>query len=346
MPKLCTGKESYVVNTDTILAPGQREVKGANAPSTRYPDTPPPFPQFLYIEPTNACNCTCVICPRHQMCRPIGFIDTNLFRDIAQQAAALGCKELRLFNFGEPLLHPKIADLVATTVGSGLTANIQTNGLLLDETIVRRLLDAGLRYLGVSINGLTDEEYAMVRPGFALADLRDRIQRTRAAARAAGIPLHIHLNAHILAESAAERRADIHRFVTSWQGLPDSISVSGLSRYEGISYPEHGHLVRRADAPAPPRPDAEIACGEPFDRLIIKWDGRVTPCCADFDARHVLGDTTTTPLNTIWHSPALLELRAVVQSRSYGHSALCRNCPKRVSREFTIAFRKPTPKQP
>jgi radical SAM protein with 4Fe4S-binding SPASM domain len=277
------------------------------------------------------------------MCRPIGLIDTRFFERVVRQAASLGCKEIRLFNFGEPLLHPDIVNLVSLTVNAGLAAVLQTNGLLLDEPMTRQLLHAGLRYIGVSTNGLTDAEYAMVRPGFALADLRDRIKRTRAAAQSEGIPLHIHLTAQILAESTTERRADIHQFVNSWKGLPDSISVSGLSRYESIAYPKDGRLIKRADDPAPRRPDSEVNCTEPFDRMIIKWDGRVTPCCVDFDATYVLGDATKTPLDVIWQAAPARQLRAIVQSHAYDQSPLCRECPKRISREFTLVFQKPRP---
>jgi len=59
-----------------------------------------------------------------------------------------------LFSGGEPLLHPSIFDFVELTASKGIRAVISTNGTLLAKEAVRKLGDAGVSYVGVSLDGL------------------------------------------------------------------------------------------------------------------------------------------------------------------------------------------------
>ena len=58
---------------------------------------------------------------------------------------------------------------------------------------------------------------------------------------------------------------------------------------------------------------------------MVTWDGRVVPCCFDFDAKVVLGDLKTQTMEEIWNGPAYIELRkAELEGRN--RSELCANC--------------------
>ncbi|MBI3986004.1 MAG: SPASM domain-containing protein [Lentisphaerae bacterium] len=300
----------------------------------------PFFPPIVYIEPTNACNCRCVMCPRQNMTRPLGYITMALFNRIVGDIAELGPSEIRLFNFGEPLLHPQLPDMVRLCRTHRLPVRIQTNGLSLPETKIEDLLNAGLDYLGVSVNGLTDREYALIRPDCRLEDLKNNLLRLRRLADRTGKPFHIHINAHLLKEEACHRQADIDRFVSSWHGIPDSLSISGLEVQDRISIVKNGILIPARLAERTRKADADVKCAEPFDRLVVKWDGRVTPCCADYDASLVLGDLNRQPLPEIWNSPALKAFQESVKNRRYSQSPLCRACCRFYSDSFTQLFMK------
>ena len=298
----------------------------------------PFFPPLLYVEPTNACNCNCVICSRRNMTRPVGFMDLDLFRRIIDGAAALGPSEIRLFNFGEPLLHDRLPDMVRHCRNHRLTVRVQTNGVDLSPTRMTALLEAGLDYLGVSVNGLRDWEYELIRPGFKFADLQADVRQLRVLARESGKPLHIHVNAQIVKEEVEERRADIDRFVMTWHGLADSLSVSGLEVQEGIDYVSRGVLVRGRLSERTRTPDSEVVCTEPFERMVVKWDGRATACCADYDAQATVGDLTCQSVAEAWNSPAMQVIRAAVRARDYSRLSVCRTCCKFYSGGFSLVF--------
>ncbi len=298
----------------------------------------PFFPPCVYIEPTNACNCHCVICPRRFMRRAVGFMPFPLFRDLVGQIAALGPSEIRLFNFGEPLLHPQLAGMIALCRRHDLPVQFQTNGIHLTEPVLRRLFETGLDYLGVSVNGLTAAEYEQIRPGFSFAAVQENVRRARSLAAELRAPLHIHINAQILKSEKDRRLKDIETYVQSWSGIADSLSVSGLSLFPGIEYPAGGRLHTADLSHLPRRDDAQVRCTEPFDRLIVKWDGRVTACCADYDARFVVGDLQTQRLADVWNSPLLNRLRLALRERRFHRVPHCQTCPRFYSDEFTLLF--------
>ncbi|GAB7090857.1 TIGR04347 family pseudo-SAM/SPASM protein [Halorubrum luteum] len=61
-----------------------------------------------------------------------------------------------LFSGGEPLVREDLAELVSYADDSGLRPVLSTNGTLLTRERARRLQDAGLKYAGISVDGLRE----------------------------------------------------------------------------------------------------------------------------------------------------------------------------------------------
>jgi MoaA/NifB/PqqE/SkfB family radical SAM enzyme len=94
------------------------------------------FPTVFYIEPTNDCNLSCIMCPRKKSRKAVGYMSFGLFRDVVDQLSRRNIAQLSLHLAGEPLLHPRIAEMVAYAKGSGLrTVRFATNATLLNENL-------------------------------------------------------------------------------------------------------------------------------------------------------------------------------------------------------------------
>jgi radical SAM protein with 4Fe4S-binding SPASM domain len=82
-----------------------------------------------------------------------------------------------IFSGGEPLLRPDLLDLLRHARGLGIAAQLSTNGVLIDEAVAQRLAQAGVAYVGVSIDGAPDfnDAYRGLEGGYesALAGLRN-----------------------------------------------------------------------------------------------------------------------------------------------------------------------------
>jgi radical SAM protein with 4Fe4S-binding SPASM domain len=269
----------------------------------------------------------------------------ELFRQIVDQLAMAGPVDVRLFNFGEPLLHPEFPEMIRYGRNLGLSVNFQTNGLNLTEPTIRQLLAAGVSCFGISANGLNAEEYERIRPGYRFREFKENISSLRKIAEACGQAVTIHITAQILCDNRPALKQEIERYALEWTSIADSVSVSGLSPFEGISFLNNGALQEAHAGDLARRKETDVTCNEPFDRLVIKWDGRVTPCCVDFDATWVVGDANLQSIYEIWHSPRMEDLRAVVDRQVYRQNPLCRTCPKFYAKEFTLTFSKRKPEQ-
>ena len=83
--------------------------------------------------------------------------------DAGRFAAALDILHARhvryvSFSGGEPLLHPRLADMIAMTVARDMGPAVITNGWLLDQ-LLDKLAAAGLKTVYISIDATTIAEH-------------------------------------------------------------------------------------------------------------------------------------------------------------------------------------------
>ncbi|MBN1130143.1 MAG: radical SAM protein [Chitinispirillaceae bacterium] len=103
---------------------------------------------------TRRCNLRCVHCySASRDMRYDGELSTAEGNDFIDGCADFGVPVL-LFSGGEPLMRPDLFDLVARARSRGMRAVISTNGTLITPEVATKLRDAGLSYVGVSIDGL------------------------------------------------------------------------------------------------------------------------------------------------------------------------------------------------
>ncbi|MDR3321926.1 MAG: radical SAM protein [Synergistaceae bacterium] len=62
-----------------------------------------------------------------------------------------------LFSGGEPLVHPNFFSYIKIARGLGLNVSISTNGTLIDAAAAAKIAAAGVSYVGVSLDGVRDE---------------------------------------------------------------------------------------------------------------------------------------------------------------------------------------------
>lgn len=110
-------------------------------------------PAICNIAITNSCNATCDFCNfavNKQQTGKLRWLDADQFPlalDILHQR---GVRYLNVFG-GEPLLHPRLAEMVAAAVARDMAPAVITNGWLLPAKL-DELAAAGLRTIYVSID--------------------------------------------------------------------------------------------------------------------------------------------------------------------------------------------------
>lgn len=104
----------------------------------------PYMPYRLWIEPTNRCNLTCVMCPNKSFKKDdLGFMDFNLYKKIINEAEGQ-IYDINLHHRGESTLHPKLVDMICYAKENDFAVKLHTNGTTLTQKMAKNLLDSRL----------------------------------------------------------------------------------------------------------------------------------------------------------------------------------------------------------
>ena len=118
------------------------------------------------MEVTGACNLRCRMClVRYAPAvgKKEGALDFEQFLELVDSLPRI--KKLTLQGLGEPLLSPHLVDMVRYAARRGAAVGFNTNGVLLNRSLARQLITAGLSWLHVSLDGATEATYEDVRHG-------------------------------------------------------------------------------------------------------------------------------------------------------------------------------------
>jgi len=149
----------------------------------------------VYIEVTNRCNLECVTCIRRSWDEPLGEMSSTTFARILKSLRSFSPPpEVFFGGLGEPLSHPNIVDMVRQVESIGSSVGLVTNGTLLNKSLSKELIDAGLDRLWVSLDGATPESYKDVRLGAALPEVLNNLADFRHARWSQYQPTHYDLS--------------------------------------------------------------------------------------------------------------------------------------------------------
>lgn len=94
-----------------------------------------------------------------------GDISFELVQRISRELYELGTRELILTGEGEPLLHPKIIDIITVLKNQGFTLQLFTNGTLLNQKRAEELVASGVDTIKISHWANSPDEYKRLYPG-------------------------------------------------------------------------------------------------------------------------------------------------------------------------------------
>jgi organic radical activating enzyme len=128
------------------------------------------IPKFITLETTNCCQLACKGCGSEQDSYPKGFMDVGFYKSMIDRAKAEGLTDKTIivpYANGEPLLHPKLLELLRYTTSAGFKTYVTTNGMLWNQELFEYMLSEPLYYQTIfSLDGLWDRgNVAKARPG-------------------------------------------------------------------------------------------------------------------------------------------------------------------------------------
>ncbi|MBN1800762.1 MAG: radical SAM protein [Candidatus Lokiarchaeota archaeon] len=125
---------------------------------------------YLQLHINNKCNLRCAHCyERGLEHKVINLLKPNEIFEIIEKfqsfVKGFGWKGKIYFTGGEPLLDPNLYDYISSARNLGLVTMILSNGTLITEYKVRKLVGAGLNIAQISIDGLESSHDLIRGPG-------------------------------------------------------------------------------------------------------------------------------------------------------------------------------------
>jgi AdoMet-dependent heme synthase len=157
-------------------------------------DRPITGPLYADISISDPCNHRCVMCHFHPAGKdtPLsqfggrhpGMMDLGTFKEITEDLYRMGTREVDLVGRGEPLLNPRVLDMVAHAKSRGFRVKMISNGSRLTAARAQGLADLGLDLFQVSLNAARPQTYPKIHvsetPAAFLA-LKARLKELTAA---------------------------------------------------------------------------------------------------------------------------------------------------------------------
>jgi radical SAM protein with 4Fe4S-binding SPASM domain len=261
-----------------------------------------PFPLKMMVESSSRCMLECAMCPRGRMTRPKGDMPFELFEKVIDEAAGNGLYHLSMHQHGEPLMNERLPEMVQAAKARGIpVVNLTTNGILLDETASRALIEAGLDTLVVSFDGITRDAYTLLRNVEKYYDrVRDNVLGFARLRREAGLSRPFFRIHALRAPGVTDEQVEAFR--AEWGGVADHVGVGEIASYgegNGLFDAERGAAAAR------------IPCRHLWQQLIVLRSGEVVPCCVDIDAQAAVGNAYEEPLASMWTGERLQRMRAM-----------------------------------
>ncbi|MDR2198482.1 MAG: radical SAM protein [Deltaproteobacteria bacterium] len=319
--RLFRGRRDPVVFLESILGEPYREYRVLWERSGRG-ELSLKFPLHVDYELRSVCNYRCPMClfgdPAFTREGALAGTELSLelVKDLVSFGVERGQKALGFGGLWEPLLHPDTPAVVRFARERGiLDLMLSTNGSVLNRKLSRELADSGLTRLSVSLDAVTEETYRKMRPGGTLKAAEDGIEAFLAARRETGSALPL-LRLSFLVTKFNEH--ELRPFLERWRDLCDFFSVQryGCYRDKGRE-PLFPSETREADP--------FFLCPQPFQRLLVRHNGDVLPCCDLSALDFPVGNVRRSSLAEIWEGEKMKGFRAA--SRDPGAApGVCRRC--------------------
>ncbi len=274
-----------------------------------------PFvPPILYAESTNACNARCIMCPRDTMTRPIGFMDMEMYERLVREAARMGVNEVRLHNFGEPLLDRNIERRIRMAKDAGIpVTTFYTNASLLTKERAKRIIESGLDFLFTSFDAPSRQAYEETTRNLRYEKVKNNIENFIAIRNSMGRRTP-RVGIFILRLAG---QAGIDEFVSYWKNVADFVSVNDVNNWAGEIELEQETFKRGG---------GKIPCFYLWRGLIVLQNGTCSPCCEDFDGKYPTGHVGQSDLLEIWHGDEYRAFRDAHNRLDFEAVRLCSHC--------------------
>ncbi len=251
----------------------------------------------VYVEITSVCNLACSFCPPTS--RKANFIKLDAFNHTLNQIKP-HTKYIYLHVKGEPLLHPRIDELLDASHAKGFKVNITTNGTLIKKNREKLLGKPALRQMNFSLHSFDGHEGSTNREGY-LAEILSFVREAAKHNVIISFRLWNLQRDNMNTEEKRRNRETLEilekEFNLDYKIEEKVVPGKGIKVADRI-YINQDHEFQWPSLLAP-EDDGKGFCHALRNQAAILVDGTVVPCCLDGEGVMNLGNMNHTSFSEI-----------------------------------------------
>ena len=261
-------------------------------------------PRLVRFEVSSLCNLKCLMCPQpDKMTRPRKNMPYDLYRRVIDANPQI--REVELFNWGEPLMNPRLVEFVRYAAKNKILTRFVTNATLLNGNKSSELVAAGLDEIYFSLDNIDDEYERIRKQSFArvIENITGFIEMARNG------PKHIRTGVNIVKSQYNKNGLDQAKRRFMKMGI-DVVLVEECQFEQEVF-------------------SRTSRCFEPYRNITILSNGTVVPCCVDYNGVLAMGSVWQEPnLKKIFNNSAYRGLRRSFRPNNRINS-ICERCSYR-----------------
>jgi radical SAM protein with 4Fe4S-binding SPASM domain len=282
-------------------------------------------PYLLIIDPCNYCNLRCPLCPTGvgNLGRQQAMLSLDHFKQYFDPLADY-LFEAYMHNWGESLLNKNVFSMIEYAQSRNVGTNLSSNLSETSSNDLDRLLDAGLEYLIVSLDGTNAQSYSKYRVRGKYDNVVENMHELIRRRNARGLKTprvewqfivmkHNEREVAIAEEMAKKIGVDLLRFIPV--GMPyDTCDRQAVKdewypvTLEGRAYSDDvEQQFGQANKPSP--------CFYLYRTMVVNPDGGVAPCCVVYKESSDFGRLPAEVMS-LWNNDNYQSARSLFSHRS------------------------------
>ncbi|MCU7834973.1 MAG: radical SAM protein [gamma proteobacterium symbiont of Taylorina sp.] len=267
-----------------------------------------PFPLHVDFEASYHCNLKCEMCFRpHIENKDYGHMDFELYKKGIDECVENGLYSIRLSWRGESTLNPRLVDMIRYAKEKGIkeVSMISNGSQFKKEKLAREVIEAGLDYLTISVDGLEDH-YNKTRHPLnyrktietirKFYELKNKIGNGYPMLKVQGIWIYL--------------KSNPNQYYNDFKDITDSICFG----------PENDYSIEEV------KKIPDFVCQYPWQRISITWNGEVPLCIGDWGQNNTIGDFKKETIKQIWLGENMTKVRELHSSSHYLELKACQRC--------------------
>jgi len=246
---------------------------------------------------------------------------------------------VRLYNWGEPFLHPDLPNLVEIVKKSGRYCEISTNMQIMDPELAERLVRAGLDLIRISCDGVTQETYEQYRKGGSLDKVIEHAGILAAKRRELNSVTPVAIF-QMVVNRFNEKEVDAFPAFAREAGADviDQIGICPMTLEGADMIEAFGARDPRFPHYAPVNP--LTGCRQPWSHISLDWNGDVYTCCNPSGLiEYKMGNINQDDFSDIWNNERYRYARRLIASGQIEDNGLKMPCVDMChSREFANSW--------